>query len=98
MSIPGQTDPHLVPSRGGDPPVLAEDELLDDRDERLGPIGGASYWSFVWRRLRRDHLAIAGAVVLLLLVMVAFVGGPIAEHFLGHGPNDLIIDGVNASL
>jgi peptide/nickel transport system permease protein len=47
------------------------------------------YWEQVWRSLRRDKLALAGAAFIVFLVFLAAAGGPIAAHFLGHGPNDL---------
>jgi peptide/nickel transport system permease protein len=54
----------------------------------LTEIKARGYWEQVWRRLRRDHFAIAGGVFVILLVLIAFVGAPIAAHLLGHGPND----------
>lgn len=49
------------------------------------------YWELVWRRFRRDRLAIASAGFLLLLFLAAFVGAPLAARLLGHGPNDLYV-------
>ena len=61
-----------------------------------GPdLGGAEavrargYWELVWRRLRRDKVAIASGVFIILLISVAFFGAPIAKHFIGHGPDDI---------
>jgi peptide/nickel transport system permease protein len=42
----------------------------------------------LWTRFRRDRLAVASGAFLLLLVATIFVGPPIAERVLGHGPND----------
>lgn len=42
--------------------------------------------SIVWRRLRRDRLAIGAAGFLVALVLCAFVGAPVAHRLLGHGP------------
>jgi peptide/nickel transport system permease protein len=53
------------------------------------PVRARGYWEQVWRRFRRDKLAIAGGVFVVMLVVTAFVGGPLAAHWLGHGPNDL---------
>ena len=52
-------------------------------------IKARGYWEQVWLRLRRDKVAIAGAVFIVVLFLVAFVGAPIAEKWLGHGPNDI---------
>ncbi len=59
-----------------------------DDEFGLAPIVARSYWGGVWRRLRRDRVAVAGGIFIVVLVIVAFAGAPIAAHFLGHGPND----------
>jgi ABC-type dipeptide/oligopeptide/nickel transport system permease subunit len=61
-------------------------------------IKARSYWGSVWMRLKRDKLALAGGVTVILMILAAFFGAPIAQHFLGHGPNDLISQGVDANL
>jgi len=43
-----------------------------------------------WERLRQDHAALGGLVVIGLLVLVAVAGGPIAQAVTGHGPNDIV--------
>ena len=62
------------------------------------PVEARSYWNQVWRRFRRDRVAIASGVFILLLIAVAAVGGPIASRLLGHGPNDIFFDGVDENL
>jgi peptide/nickel transport system permease protein len=52
------------------------------------PVRARGYWEQVWRRFRRDKIAIAGGVFVILLVFAAFAGAPLAAHWLGHGPND----------
>ena len=65
-------------------PVAAED-AVQARD----------YWELVWYRFKRDKLAIAGGIFIVVLLLAAFVAAPIASHFLGHGPNDIFsADGV----
>ncbi len=61
-----------------------------------GPeLGGAEavkalgYWELVWRRFRRDKIAIASGIFIIFLLFVAFGGAPIAKHYVGHGPNDI---------
>ena len=56
------------------------------------------YWELVWLRLRRDRAAVASAVALLLVFLICFVGEPVAEHFLGHGPNDIFPMAVDINL
>jgi peptide/nickel transport system permease protein len=43
-----------------------------------------------WERFRQDKAALAGGVVIVLLVFIAIAGGPIAQAITGHGPNDII--------
>jgi ABC-type dipeptide/oligopeptide/nickel transport system permease subunit len=62
------------------------------------PVEARSYWNQVWRRLRRDRIAVASGVFIVLLIFVAFFGAPIAAKILGHGPNDLFFDAVDEDL
>jgi peptide/nickel transport system permease protein len=63
--------------------------------ESGGELGGMEavqargYWELVWRRLRRDKVAIASAVFIVLLLLTAFIGAPIAKKQVGHGPTDI---------
>jgi peptide/nickel transport system permease protein len=43
-----------------------------------------------WERFRQDKAALGGGVVIVLLILVAIFGGPIAQSVTGHGPNDII--------
>ena len=56
------------------------------------------YWELVWLRLRRDRVAIGSVVAIVLVLLVCFAGEPIAEHFLGHGPNDIFPMAINGNL
>ena len=58
-------------------------------------VRARGYWEQVWTRFRRDKVAIAGGFYIIILLLIAFVGAPIASHFLGHGPNTLFFDGVD---
>ena len=51
-------------------------------------VKARGYWEQVWRRFKRDKIAIAGGITIILLLLMAFVGAPIAAHLLGHGPDD----------
>ncbi len=70
-------------------------DLLQDS----GPVvvKARGYWEQIWLRLRRDKLALAGGVFIILMFLVAFVGGPIAAKILGHGPNDQFFNGVDSN-
>jgi peptide/nickel transport system permease protein len=52
-------------------------------------VRARGYWEQVWIRFRRDRVAIAGGIFIIVLVFAAFIGAPIAAALLGHGPNDL---------
>jgi len=60
------------------------------------PVKARGYWELIWIRLRRDKVAIAGGIFIIVMFLVAFVGAPIASHILGHGPNDQFFDAVDA--
>src|ERR1051325_11192010 len=65
------------------------------------PAGGlqrAERWSLLWTRFRRDRLAGASGTLLVLIVVASFAGPPIAEHFLGHGPDDPLPYAVDVNL
>jgi peptide/nickel transport system permease protein len=40
-----------------------------------------------WDRFRQDRLALAGGVIVILLIVIAIIGGPIASHITGHPQN-----------
>src|SRR5438477_400720 len=60
----------------------------------LPPVGeievkARGYWEQVWRRFRRDRIAIGGGAVIVLLFLISFVLAPIMASILGHGPNEI---------
>jgi peptide/nickel transport system permease protein len=68
--------------------------------ERFGPspfgpepaaIEGRSPWQLAWARLRRDRVAIACAVVIVLITLVA-IFAPVISLLVGHGPNTQYLD------
>ena len=75
---------------------LLDDEL--DPDLEGSSVLARGYWEGVWLRLKRDRLALAGAVFIVLLFFVAFAGAPLASRMLGHGPNEpfLVSGGLDA--
>jgi peptide/nickel transport system permease protein len=52
-------------------------------------VRARGYWELVWRRFKRDKIAIASGIFIIFLILVAFGGAPIAKHFIGHGPDDI---------
>jgi peptide/nickel transport system permease protein len=69
---------------------LAAEVALESGGE-LGEaeIKARGYWEQVWRRFRRDKVAIASGVFIVFLFVAAFAGAPLAQKWLGHGPNDI---------
>src|SRR5436190_20781750 len=53
-----------------------------------GEILARGYWELVWIRFKRDRIANASGVFIIVLVLVAFIGAPVAQHFLGQSPNE----------
>jgi peptide/nickel transport system permease protein len=51
-------------------------------------VVGRSPWQLFWRRFRKDRLALAGIVIIALMIVLA-VGAPLIARFTGHGPNDI---------
>jgi peptide/nickel transport system permease protein len=63
-------------------------------DVESGAVEARGYWENAFRRLRRDRLAIVSAVIIVVFIIVPFIGLPLAQSWLGHGPNDLVPGGV----
>src|SRR5437870_13560212 len=59
----------------------------------LQPVRARGYWEQVWRRFRRDKVAIGGGLFIVFLFLTAFVVPPIAARLLGHEPNVLCAGG-----
>ena len=74
-------------------------ESIEEHDGGPG-IQARGYWAGIWLRLKKDKLALAGGVFIPILFLVAFVGAPVAAHFIGHGPNEPFFasGGVDAEL
>lgn len=60
--------------------------------EQLEKVRARGYWELVWLRFKRDKIAIASGFLIILMLLIAFAGAPIAEHYIGHGPNDQFYD------
>jgi peptide/nickel transport system permease protein len=79
MSVQPQESTRLpVAAPAAPAPAPVEDEAA---------IHALGYWESVWRTLKRDKVAIAGGITMIVLVLVCFVGAPIFSWLLGHGPN-----------
>lgn len=52
---------------------------------------GRSPWELFWRRFRKDRFAIAGLVIVALMILLAVLA-PLAATITGHGPNQVFLD------
>ena len=82
-----------IEKRGSVPGGLDTGELIAETEVAVAegataPVRARGYWEGIWLRLRKDKLALTGAVFIVLLFLIAFAGAPITAHFLGHGPNE----------
>jgi peptide/nickel transport system permease protein len=84
--------PDLVSSGAGLASTVAAET---HGDFGTGTVRARGYWEGVFMRFRRDKFAIAAGIYIVLIVVVGFIGAPIAAHFLGHGPNDLFAGGLD---
>jgi peptide/nickel transport system permease protein len=56
-----------------------------EAESRARPAGP---WRIAFRRLRRDPVAVVCGIVVVAILFSVTAGAPLAEHLLGHGPND----------
>jgi peptide/nickel transport system permease protein len=54
-------------------------------------VVGRSPWQIFWGRFRRDRVAVAGVVFIVILIILALAAGWIAKHVAHHGANQLFI-------
>jgi ABC-type dipeptide/oligopeptide/nickel transport system permease subunit len=96
-----RTFPFLAPGRaplpalpGSEAATGAGIPMLDETalPAYVAPAGG---WSLIWRRLRRDRLALISGCYLVFVLGMCFIAAPIASWLLGHGPNDPYIRGAD---
>jgi ABC-type dipeptide/oligopeptide/nickel transport system permease subunit len=67
-------------------------------DETTGEVRARGYWEQVWRRFRRDRVALASICFLVFVVLICYPGATIAEKIIGHSPDDPFPDGIDDGL
>jgi peptide/nickel transport system permease protein len=67
-------------------------------DATSGEVLARGYWEQVWRRFRRDRVALASIVFLVFVVLICYPGATIAEKLIGHSPDDPFPDGIDDGL
>jgi peptide/nickel transport system permease protein len=70
-------------------PVAAPERAIGPEvgGEPSKQVVGRSPGQLFWRRFRRDKVALAGIVFIVIMLFLAVAGGPIATNITGHGPN-----------
>ena len=63
--------------------------------DELGDVKARGYWEQVWRRFRRDRVALASICFLVLVVLVSYPGATIAERLIGHDAETPFTDGID---
>ncbi len=87
--------PELAGAGAGGGTIAVDDIEVAEQVKARG------YWEGVWFRFRKDRVAIAGCVFVIVLILSAFIGGPIASRILGHGPNqpfNNVLPGIQAGV
>lgn len=57
-------------------------------DTRADAFAATSGGGLVWRRFRRDRVALVALIGLLVVVVLCFLGEPLLARLLGHGPDE----------
>ncbi len=76
-----------------DESVLTADPAAQ-RDSGEQAIAGRSLKQIAWRRLRKDRVAIAGGIVVILLILVALLA-PVLSRLFGHPIDEYHIDQID---
>jgi hypothetical protein len=76
-----------VTSSADESPVSVEEATATPPGVEPKQIEGRSLGRIAWTRLKRDRVALGGAVVIILLILVAVFAGVI-NKFLGHPVNE----------
>jgi len=79
------------------PAMQARPEAVLEGNAALGDIAGRSLGQIAWMRLKRDRVAVAGAVVIAFLILVALLA-PVIVHLFGHDPTEFHQDLIDPDL
>ncbi|MGQ0670367.1 MAG: hypothetical protein ACT4PO_11950, partial [Actinomycetota bacterium] len=63
--------------------------------EVSGSVIGRSPWELFWRRFRKDRFAIAGLVIIVMMIILAITAPVFAKNINHHGPNDVNLKSLN---
>jgi len=76
---------------------LAQTQVPIRPPEAEGQVQARSQRHLIWVRLRRDKAALAGGVILVVIVLLA-IFAPLLSKLTGHGPNQLFQSMLTSSL
>lgn len=85
MSTPKSVDPRVEAELDEEAEAVEADAVSGLT--RQTAVAARSPMQLVWSRLRRDRVAIASAVVILLVIVAALMA-PLIAAWIGHGPNE----------
>lgn len=74
----------LEPTAGAPEPGAASGEVAQQ-------VIGRTPWQLFWRRFRKDRFAIMGAVIVIIMVIIAIIA-PLFAKITGHGANEVFLD------
>jgi peptide/nickel transport system permease protein len=63
----------------------------------LDAVRARGYWEQVWRRFKRDRIALGSIFFLVFLLLVVYPGAWLAERLLGHSPSDIFPTAIDES-
>jgi peptide/nickel transport system permease protein len=81
VSLSGPTEFEVVAAEDGLSGAGLQGDGDTPPDAVQQDIAGRSLWSIAWRHLRRDKLALAGGVVIVLFILLAVFADPIAALY-----------------
>src|SRR5215475_14752280 len=84
-----QEDKIIVPAGGAGLGAAVAQESGTELGQAEEQVRARGYWEQVWIRFRKDKVAIASGVFIILLILTAIFGAPLVKHWLGHGPDDI---------
>jgi peptide/nickel transport system permease protein len=85
---------------GPEPPAASGTTLVADElpiESQSWAIEGRSLGRIAWTRLKRDRVAMAGGIIVIILILVA-IFAPVLVKLLGHPPNDFHDDLLDPNL
>jgi len=85
-----QEKPNLLGSEAGLGAAVAA-ETHGELGEQGAQVRARGYWEQVWRRFKRDKVAIGAIGFIIVLIIAAFPGAWFAERQLGHSPHEPFI-------